>query len=266
MTHSICISSLTIYPVKSLAGIESKSAELDSMGLKNDRRWMLVSPQGDFLSQRKVPKMALIQPRFEDDQLILSSKGQADFTVPAANPENTMLVTIWGDSVTAQRVGKEADAWLSAILGLECHLVYIPDDEVRQCDLEFAKQGERTGFADGFPLLLISTASLDDLNTRLKHPVKMKRFRPNIVVTGCDAFSEDDWKQFIIADIPMRGVKPCSRCILTTVNPDTGKREGAEPLQTLMTYRKWDNNVYFGQNVIHEQKGIISIGDVLTVL
>ena len=266
MKNSIRVSSLTIYPVKSLAGIEIESTELDSMGLKNDRRWMLVSPQGDFLSQRKVPKMALIQPHFMDEQLVLSSKNQGDFSVPSANPQHTMQVNIWGDSVTAQRVGKEADDWLSAVLGLACHLVYIPDDEVRQCDLEFAKQGERTGFADGFPLLLISMASLDDLNSRLENPVEMRRFRPNIVVTGCDAFAEDDWQQFNIADLPMRGVKPCSRCILTTVNPATGEREGAEPLQTLMKYRKWDNNVYFGQNVIHEKRGIISVGDIVTVL
>lgn len=266
MTPLIRISSLTIYPVKSLAGIESESFELDNMGLKNDRRWMLVSPQGDFLSQRKVPKMALIQPRFEDNQLILSCKDQTDFTIPSATPENTMLVNIWGDSVTAQRVGKDADDWLSAVLALECHLVYIPDNEVRQCDIEFAKLGERTGFADAFPLLLISIASLDDLNSRLEQAVEMRRFRPNIVVTGCDAFAEDGWEHFTLADIPMRGVKPCSRCILTTVNPDTGERTGAEPLHTLMTYRKWDNNVYFGQNVIHEKRGVISVGDVVTLL
>ena len=266
MENSIRISSLTIYPVKSLAGIDIKSSELDSMGLKNDRRWMLVSPQGDFLSQRKVPKMALIQPHFIDDKLILSCENKQDYSVPVANSQQTMSVTIWGDSVTAQRVGKEADIWLSTALGIECHLVYIPDNEIRQCDLEFAKQGERTGFADAFPLLLLSTASLDDLNERLEQPIEMRRFRPNIVVTGCDAFAEDGWEQFTIADIPMRGVKPCSRCILTTVNPETGGREGAEPLQTLMKYRKWDNNVYFGQNVIHEKMGVISIGDVITVL
>ncbi|HIO93682.1 MAG TPA: MOSC domain-containing protein [Leucothrix mucor] len=268
MTNSISVSSLIIYPVKSLAGITVDSSELDSMGLKNDRRWMLVSPQGDFLSQRKMPKMALIQPRFVDDQLILSSKNHTDFTVPtiSSNSPQRMVVNIWKDSVNALRVGDDADSWLSTVLGMDCHLVYIPDDEIRQCDPEFAKQGEHTGFADAFPLLLISVASLDDLNSRLKHPVEMRRFRPNIVVSGCEAFAEDSWEKFTIGKLPLRGVKPCSRCILTTVNPDTGERDGNEPLQTLMTYRKQDNNVYFGQNVIHEQKGRIAIGDPLIVL
>ena len=264
MTKQISISSLTIYPIKSLAGISLESAELDSMGLKNDRRWMLVTPEGDFLSQRKVPKMALIQPRFVDNQLILSHDNQEDFVVPAANPQHTMQVTIWKDSVTALRIGDAADEWLSQILEIKCHLVYIPDSEVRQCDLEFSKQGERTGFADGFPILLISQASLDDLNKRLEEPVEMRRFRPNIVVTGSEAFAEDNWKTFTLGSIPMRGVKPCSRCILTTVNPDTGEREGAEPLKTLMTYRKEGSKVLFGQNIIHEALGTLAIGDRLS--
>ena len=267
MPHQITVSSLYIYPVKSLAGIKLKSTKLDNMGLEYDRRWMLVSPSGRFLSQRNMPKMALIQPIFVNKQLILTLTGRKDFIVPDANPQQTMMVTIWKDSVSAQRVGKAADEWLSEALGIQCHLVYIPENEIRQCDLSFSKQGDRTGFADGFPILLISTASLDDLNQRLEQTVEMKRFRPNIVVSGCDAFAEDNWHQFTLGKIAMRGVKPCSRCILTTVNPETGERNSnTEPLKTLMKYRKQGNNVYFGQNVIHDHAGIIQIGDSVSLL
>lgn len=257
----ITISQLYIYPVKSLAGIAIDSSKVDAMGLMHDRRWMLVSPTGDFLSQRKFPKMALIQPTFIDQQLILTSANQPDLIVATADTQHTMQVTIWKDTVTAQRVGEQADKWLSKTLGTPCYLVYIPDNEIRQCDPEFAQQGEHTGFADGFPILILSTASLEDLNQRLDQPVTMKHFRPNIVVEGCYAFAEDDWDTFSIGDVAMRGVKPCSRCILTTVNPATGERNSMEPLQTLMSYRKQGNNVNFGQNVIHSTTGNIQIGD-----
>jgi len=262
---TITVRALTIYPVKSLAGIALESATLESMGLQYDRRWMLVSPSGDFLSQRSVPKMALIQPKFIKQQLVLTTAQQADLVVPVADAQQTLQVTIWKDRVTAQCVGAVADQWLSSALGIPCHLVYIPDDEIRPCDPEFSQQGDRTGFADAFPLLLISTASLDNLNQhleqRLQQPVTMQRFRPNIVVEGCAAFAEDRWRDFTLGNIPMRGVKRCSRCILTTVDPKTGKRTGAEPLQTLMRYRKRGKNVYFGQNVIHDAIGNIRRGD-----
>ena len=261
----ITVSSLYIYPVKSLAGISLESSNLDKMGLQYDRRWMLVSPKGEFLSQRKVPQMALIQPQFIGQQLILTRVGQEDFVVPDANPQQTMTVKIWKDTVSAQCVGQSADQWLSEALGIKCHLVYIPDNEVRQCDPAFSKEGDRTGFADGFPILLISTASLDDLNQRLDKVVDMRRFRPNIVVSGCSAFAEDSWHEFILGNISMRGVKPCSRCILTTVNPQTGERNGVEPLQTLMKYRKQGNNINFGQNVIHNTLGTVQIGDLVSI-
>lgn len=258
----ITVTALTIYPVKSLAGIAVERSKVDIMGLKHDRRWMLVSPEGDFLSQRKLPQMALIQPKFIKRQLILTHPTHPDLLVAKANLQKTMQVTIWKDKVTAQRINEQADKWLTKILKTPCHLVYIPDNEIRQCDLDYAKQGERTGFADGFPILLISNASLDDLNQRLDQPVEMKRFRPNIVVEGCDAFAEDKWENFTLGNLTMRGVKPCSRCVLTTVNPETGKKsDDMEPLKTLMRYRKQGNSVYFGQNVIHTATGEIRVGD-----
>ncbi len=265
MSEAIKVTGLMIYPVKSLAGISLQQSELDHMGLKYDRRWMLVTAEGAFLSQRKLPKMALIQPSVDNaGQLTLQMKGKQDLIVPKASNE-TMAVTIWKDTVLANKVSQLADRWLTDALGTECHLVYISDDVVRQCDLEYAQVGDRTGFSDGFPLLLLSEASLDDLNKRLDKPVDMRRFRPNIVVQGCDAFAEDQWEEFTIGEIPMRGVKPCSRCPIPTVDPDTGERTGTEPISTLATFRKKNHKVYFGMNVIHQKPGRIKVGDFLNI-
>lgn len=266
MNDNIKISSLYIYPVKSLAGISVEKSKLDSMGLEYDRRWMLVSPDGAFLSQRKIPKMALIQTAVnESGQLILSMKGKKDFKVPKAS-DKTMPVIIWGDSVLANLVSDDSDNWLSEALDTDCHLVYIGDEVVRQCDLEYAKQGDRTGFADGFPLLLVSEASLEVLNKRLPDPVDMRRFRPNIVVTGCSPFDEDNWDTFNIENIPMLGVKPCSRCPIPNVNPDTGEKVEHEPIKTLSTFRKRNHKVYFGMNVIHQIQGRLKVGDSLEII
>jgi uncharacterized protein YcbX len=269
MSQEIKITSLTIYPVKSLAGITLQSSELDNMGLKYDRRWMLVTPDGMFLTQRKYPQMALVSTSLDDGQLTLSMKGKENHVVPNATAD-TMDVKIWKDTVTAQRIGDASDAWLSNALGFECHLVHIDDNEMRQCSLDYAEEGDRTGFADAFPILVISEESLSDLNSKLENKgkdlVPMKRFRPNIVVSGCEAFAEDTWETMTMGDISMHGIKLCDRCILTTVDPKTGKRTGKEPLETLGEYRKWDNNVYFGMNIIHKQLGTLNVGDEVTVL
>lgn len=264
------ISALNIYPVKSLAGISLQTSELDSMGLKYDRRWMLVSPEGKFLSQRQISKMALIKTKLDKEgQLTLSMQGKPDHSVPCVTEFNvSMPVIIWDDVVQAKRVGDESDTWLSDVLDTSCHLVYISEDEIRQCDLDYAKQGDRTGFSDGFPILLLSEASLADLNDRLDEPVTMQRFRPNIVVSGCDAFAEDQLKSFSISDVVMRGVKLCSRCVITTVDPETGVRFNMQPLATLMKYRKSkagnnSNKVFFGMNVIHESSGRLKVGDTI---
>ena len=266
MPQEIEVSGLFIYPVKSLAGISLESSGLDSMGMKYDRRWMVVSPDGRFLTQRTLPQMALIKTAIIDGVLTLSKEGMREHRVPQADHESSQMeVTIWDDTVTASHIGDSTDAWLSEAIGVESHLVYIPDDVVRQCDLKYSEVGERTGFADGYPMLIISEASLEDLNQRLEHAVDMRRFRPNIVIKGCDAFAEDKLESFSIAEIPMRGVKLCSRCPMPTVDPDKGERAGQEPIATLMKYRKWDNKVFFGMNVIHQQQGTLKVGDKLNL-
>lgn len=264
---AITLSEIYIYPVKSLAGIALESSELEPMGLRHDRRWMVVDPAGNFITQRTHPQMALIQPRISGDRLIIATFGMDDHEVrPAAVDAPRMEVKIWADTVNATRVGEESDRWLSQAIGDDCRLVYIPDDEIRHCDPRYADPGDRTGFTDGYPLLLVSQASLDDLNQRLAQPVEMRRFRPNLVVTGTEPYAEDNWQRIRIGKIEMRVVKPCSRCAIPTVDPDVGETTSAEPLQTLATYRQRNDKVYFGQNMVHNHLGQLHVGDALGLL
>ena len=266
MTKQISVTQLFIYPVKSLAGIKLDKSEVDSMGLHYDRRWMVVSPEGGFITQRTVPKMALINTSIDDGQLTLSTKDKEPHQVVLTTADSEKMdVVVWKDSLRVSKVGDTTDAWLSDALGITCHLVYIEDDVVRQCDLDFSEEGERTGFADGFPILIVSEESLIDLNQRLEVPVDMRRFRPNIVIAGCEAFAEDNLSNFSIGSLPMKAVKICSRCPMPMVDPDLGARTGQEPIATLSTYRKWDGNIFFGMNVIQQQQGVISVGDSLEV-
>lgn len=254
----IKVSQLNIYPVKSLRQISLESSTLEKTGLQNDRRWMVVDKQGKMLTQRQVAKMCLIQPTLRETGIQLQATAMKTITVnkPAGQ---TRFVRVWDDDCPAYDAGEEAAQWLSDFLSIECRLVYFPDDGFRQVDMNYAQQGDRTAFSDGFPLLLISQASLDDLNQRLEHPVTMSRFRPNLVVSGCNAFDEDAWKKIRINGISFRIVKPCSRCIIPNIDIETAKR-GNEPARTLSTYRKKGNKVYFGQNVIAESEGDLTIG------
>lgn len=258
------LTEINIYPVKSLAGIALRSSSLDAMGLRYDRRWMVVTQKGKFITQRTHPQMVLIQPQLADGVLTLTRQGMQDYHVPAVSTDSaSMEVEIWNDRVIAQHVSEATDAWLTQAIDAPCRLVYIADDEIRQCDLQYADAGDRTGFADGFPLLLISQASLDDLNARLQQPLPMKRFRPNLVVSGCDHYAEDGWRQIRIGDVTLRIVKPCSRCVITTVDPETGVKGPGEPLRTLAGYRMRDKQVYFGQNLIHQQQGLLSVNQAV---
>ena len=264
MANEISVTQLFIYPVKSLAGIPLESSEVHSMGLAYDRRWMLVTPDGGFMTQRTTPEMVMIKTDINDGQLTLSREGKGSHSVAKVTADSKkMSVDIWKDKVNATMVGDATDAWLTDVLGTKCHLVYIDDDEVRQCRLDVSNVGERTGFADAFPILVISEESLADLNERLPSPVDMRRFRPNIVIKGVEAFGEDELKDFTIGDLPMKAVLLCSRCPMPMVDPDIGKRVNQEPIATLSTYRKWDGNIWFGNNVIHQHEGKVAVGDML---
>jgi len=230
------------------------------MGLKYDRRWMVVSPEGRFITQRTVPKMSMIHTAINHEglnkgQLTLSIEGKASHEVPLVSDTSEKIdVSVWKDNVRATKVGSDTDKWISDVLGFDCHLVYIEDEVIRQCDLDFSEQGEKTGFADGFPILIISEESLIDLNDRLDSPVDMRRFRPNIVISGVEPFAEDKFSHFSINDIEMKAVKLCSRCPMPMVDPDLGKRTSQEPIATLSKYRKWDNSIFFGMNIIHKNQ------------
>ncbi len=258
MTNRVKVSALYIHPVKSCRAIEKTSARLEAFGLQHDRRWMVVDENGLMLTQRKKPRMCLIQPEVTATGLILktSSANHLSVDLPLANKK--IKVKVWDDECQAFDAGDDAAHWLSDFLETTCRLVYFPDDEIRQVDINYASAGDKTAFSDGFPLLLISQASLDDLNSRLAAPVTMNRFRPNIVVTGCGAFAEDSWERIRIGETEMRVVKPCSRCVIPSINIETAVKED-EPVKTLVSYRKRDNKIFFGQNVIANNSGELKL-------
>jgi uncharacterized protein YcbX len=173
-------------------------------------------------------------------------------------------VRVWGDECRGAPVGEEADRWFGEFLEFPCRLVHKPDDDIRLVDSPCAEGGDQVGFADGFSFLLISEASLDDLNGKLEEPVSMNRFRPNLVVRGCEPYAEDGWSRVRIGALPFRVAEPCSRCAITMVDQETGAR-GKEPLRTLATYRRSGEGVLFGRNLIHGSPGIVRIGDPVEV-
>lgn len=263
---TITLSGLHYYPVKSLRGLSPSRHPVTRLGLAHDRRWMLVDANGRFLTQREQHALALVSTRIDGERLCIEAPGRTPLELPLAGPDGPELVVrVWSDQVTARDAGDEAAAWLSGLLGVAARLVYFPDEASRQVDMGFARAGDETAFSDGFPFLLISEASLADLNARLATPVPMRRFRPNLVVSGCKAFDEDRWRRIRIGAVELRVVKPCSRCVITTLDPETAER-GAEPLKTLATYRRRDKRIDFGQNLIHDGTGELRLGDRVEVL
>ncbi len=269
---TVTLSEIIIYPVKSMRGINLLYSDITSMGPHLDRRWMLIDDSGTMLTARKHPKIATVQPAISPQGMLtlLLPNGESRDVPLARDAMPRVTAKVWDDEVQATHLDPQIDQWLSDYLGHGCRLVWFPEHETRQVDPHYAKPGDQTGFSDGFPLLLISEASLQALNDRLadqgEPPVPMKRFRPNLVVRGCDAFAEDRWKAIRIGDVTFEVVKPCSRCIMTTVNPDTGERESAEPLRTLMSFRKQGNKVMFGQNLIHRGQGELRAGMDVEIL
>jgi uncharacterized protein YcbX len=261
------LSEIWIYPVKSLPGIRLTEAQVEEKGLKYDRRWMIADLNGRFITQREFPAMAMLTVAVQEYGLLISSRldsGKAvlvPFEPVTAKP---VAVTIWDDVVEALTVSKEADDWLSAQLNMPVQLVLMPESAQRKADPRYARNNENVSFADGFPFLLISQASLDHLNEQLEEPVTMLRFRPNFVVTGTAPHAEDDWKSIQIGTLSFDLVKPCARCVLTTIDPETAEK-GKEPLKTLATYRKAGNKILFGQNIVAKQSGLVKQGDEILV-
>ncbi len=257
------LTQINIYPIKSLGGISLSSAMVEKRGLRYDRRWMLINSNNDFMTQRQYPKMALLQPSLEDRFLVINHKKEkiTSLKIPIQNHSNEEIeVPIWDDFCIALTISKEIDEWFSKTLNVSCRLVYMPDSTSRQVDPKYSPQEKIVSFADAYPFLIIGEKSLEDLNSRLVTPVPMNRFRPNFVFNGGEPFVEDIFNNFKIGTIPFQGVKPSARCVVTTVNQDTGEK-GTEPLATLSTFRKYDNKVMFGQNLIGHDEGIVSVGD-----
>lgn len=254
------LSQLAIYPIKSTAQISLDKATMGPFGLDLDRRWMLIDNDGVMLTQRKHSRMCLIITSVADDKLTVNAPGMQALGINPVSPSsNTITTKVWEDSCNAYDCGEAAKKWFSDFLNTPARLVYFPDNEIRQVDMNYAHQGDITAFSDGFPYLLISQASLDDLNSRLEQPVEMNRFRPNLVISGTEPFAEDNWKRIRIGDITFKLVKPCSRCVIPSIDPKTAKKS-AEPVRTLANYRMRDNKIFFGQNVLAEANGELQLG------
>ncbi len=259
------LSGIYIYPVKSLAGYQTDTIDMDRFGPAGDRRWLVTNPAGRFLTQREHPAMALIKTQSDAESLTLWLDGD-DITVPKPGAdERERLVQVWEDHARARDAGVAAARWLSDKLGRDCRLFYMPDDSVRRVDGLYAGNGETVGFADGFPVLLISQASLDDLNGRLPCAVPMNRFRPNLVVSGCEPFAEDHWKRIRIGHMTFDVAKPCSRCVMPSIVQETAERD-PHINRVLAGYRRFEGKIYFGQNLLYQHTGRLSTGDAVEVL
>lgn len=253
------VSKLFIYPIKGCGGISLECAEIDEFGLKGDRQYMVVDQNGQFLSQRKHPKMSLIHTTIEGGFINVSYDGMNGLTLEPSMETNDVAVRIWDDDVTATDMGEAASLWFSEVLGQKVHLVVIGQHYRRNVHISDTTYSSKLHFGDSCPILVISQGSLDDLNSRLDAPITIDRFRPNIVVTGAEPYSEDQWSYFRAGDQLFQFGKRCGRCTVTTIDQQTAV-SGKEPLKTLSTYRKANGNVYFGSYYLPVTRGVLKVG------
>ena len=256
----IIVSSLTYYPIKACRGVEVDSSRISRMGLEHDRRLMVVTPEGEFLTQREVPRLALVTPKLSNGTLELSAPSYESIRLGIQASGSPWLVNVWkSKGVHAIDQGEEAASWFSDWLGIDVRLVHLADGYKRLVNEKYViNDDDHTGFADGYPILLASEEGLSDLNSHLESPVPMNRFRPNLVVKGCKPFEEDTWNRIRIGDVELAVVKPCARCVVTTIDKET-LEQSKEPLKTLGKYRKHKLGAIFGQNVIPLNGGSIRL-------
>jgi len=257
------LSEIWIYPIKSLGGIQLDRAKVMEKGLQHDRRWMLVDEHDVFMTQRVLPLMALFKLRMENEKFEIKF-GAESVELPVSASGNFMEAKVWNDTVSVQEVDTEISQWFSDTLKSSCKLVSFPEDKPRRVDENFSVSNEQVSLADAYPFLIIGQHSLDELNARLANPVPMNRFRPNFVFAGGEAHEEDTWRNFTIGLNQFIGVKPCSRCVLTTVDQVTAEK-GDEPLRTLAAYRRSGNKIYFGQNLLAVDHHEVNVGDVISI-
>jgi uncharacterized protein YcbX len=266
---TIPVTDLFRFPVKSLRGDMLERATIGPRGIDGDRRWMIVDANGRFITRREMPDMALFTVQSDGDGLLIDHPQQAAHRV--ARPDAgaaTIDARVWNDTVRVRLTDGATDGYLSRTFGRPVRLVYQGQDSVRPIEPAFAAPGDHVSLSDGYPVLIVNRASLTALNAALAVPVPITRFRPNIVVDGLAAWGEDHWRRIRIGDVTFRIAKPCSRCIVTTQQPETGERlEGNEPLATLRRLgRTGKGGVMFGQNAVAESAGSIGIGDVIEVI
>ncbi len=268
MTDEAYVAALHLHPVKGLRGYPITTAQVEPCGLAGDRRWMAVDAAGRFLSQRQLPGMARVLAEATSDGLILRAPTLPPISVPHPGPDGeTITVSVWRSTLPARLAHRVACAWLSEALGAACRLVHLADAAARPVDPAYGDAGDRVSLADGYPVLLTSMSSLGDLNARLADPVPMRRFRPNLVIAGADAWAEDRWRLIRVGGVVFRVAKPCSRCSVITIDQESGERPDAqEPLRTLTRFRRTEDGVMFGQNMIPQTLGSLAVGDAVTVL
>ncbi|MCB5909472.1 MOSC domain-containing protein [Streptomyces pinistramenti] len=268
------LQAIHLYPVKSLAGSGPGEAVVEPWGLAGDRRWMLVDAQRRMLSQRPNPKLALAAAEELPGQAVrLTAPGMPPLTVEVPWSGETVAVEIWRDTVDAVPADAAAADWFSRYLGVPVELVHLDaPGKRRPIDPAYARPDETVSFADGFPLLLTTTSSLDALNSLVAQgdhadegPLPMNRFRPNVVVDGTAPWAEDTWRTVRIGEVVFRVVKPCGRCVVTTTDQRTAER-GKEPLRTLARHRRVGDQLVFGQNLVPQKTGTIRVGDAFEVL
>jgi uncharacterized protein len=270
------VASLHIYPVKSTRGRDLQAAEVEPWGLAGDRRYMVVDSAGQHVTAREEPRLLSVSAAGDRAPALVLNGPHADPVIvePADGP--TTMVRIWDDDVRAVRPSPEADAWFSELLGRTVGLVWLRDPTTRPVNPAYGQADDPVTFADGYPLLLTATASLQQLNDWITaaavergetdvEPLPMRRFRPSVVIETAAPFVEEQWRQLHIGSIEFRVAKGCSRCVLTTIDPDT-QAKGKEPIQTLSRYRKRDGKVWFGVNLIPGDTGTIRVGDPVRIL
>ena len=257
------LTALWEYPVKSCQSRALESAEVTTEGFRHDRRYLLVNPQGRFITQRELPQMVNIKAYQDSGDLVFEVNGQQQ-RYPATSFTNTKEVSIWKDQVLTEVTTNSTDM-LSDYLGTELSLVRLP---IENRPISDRSAEGHVSFADGLPYLLTTTASLADLNQRLKQPVPMLNFRPNLVLSTTEAYAEDHWQRIRIGEVIFRAVKPCSRCVMTTVDINTGTpASDMEPLKTLAGYRMVQGEgVIFGMNLVAENNGWVHLEDPAEVL
>jgi uncharacterized protein YcbX len=263
---SITVSALYRYPIKSCKGHALQEAHTDARGIVGDRSMMVVDIYNEFLTQRELPRLALIEPVLRGEEVTLRAPGMEELSFAPTNDGRRVQARVWKSICDAIDQGNEAALWLQDFLAAPVRLVRMADDFHRPLNPQYARSAsDTTGFADGYPFLVLSQASLDDLNARLSMPIPMNRFRPNIVVSGCAPHAEDDWHDFSINGIRFAGVKLCARCPIPTIDQERGEVTGREPIKTLATYRTIQQQVMFGQNAIAANTGVLHVGDIVVV-